>query len=227
MVSDLVRDHVGLREVAGGTEAALQLVVEREVDVDLVVGGAVERPDRGLCEEAAARVDAAREQDEARLLVGCGRGRHEGLVPDVLGVGEHDRHELPLLAVVRGLLVGLLVVLLRLRGRSAALLLRRDLSQQIERGFCPVSHASRRTTTRPVPPIPTMPPPPRPPCAVAHVIDVVALSAAAPLHALTLSRSAAGATAPSGFGVGMIVSGMSGPGPRRPPPSRSPARSRW
>ena len=37
VMADLVRDHVGLREIARRVEALLQLVVEVEVDVDLLV----------------------------------------------------------------------------------------------------------------------------------------------------------------------------------------------
>ena len=48
VVADLVGDHVGLGEVAGRAEAVAQLLVEAEVDVDLLVGRAVERPHRGL-----------------------------------------------------------------------------------------------------------------------------------------------------------------------------------
>ena len=46
VVADLVGDHVGLGEVAGGAEAVAQLVEEAEVDVGQPVGRAVEGPDR-------------------------------------------------------------------------------------------------------------------------------------------------------------------------------------
>ena len=39
VVADLVRDHVGLGEVAGRAELALELVVEGEVDIELLVAG--------------------------------------------------------------------------------------------------------------------------------------------------------------------------------------------
>ena len=60
MVAVLVGDHVRRGELALGAEAAGQLVVERQVDVDLAVGGAVERPDTGVG-LAAAGVDRAGE----------------------------------------------------------------------------------------------------------------------------------------------------------------------
>ena len=53
VVPDLVRDHVGLREVAGSAEAVLQLAEEGEVEVDALVGRAVVRPDAGRRAAAA------------------------------------------------------------------------------------------------------------------------------------------------------------------------------
>ena len=50
---ELVRDHVRLREVSRRAELVLQLVVEPEVDVDLLVVGAVEGPHRRLPDAAA------------------------------------------------------------------------------------------------------------------------------------------------------------------------------
>ena len=69
MVPDLVRDDVGLREIAGRAEAPLELVEEREVDVDALVGRAVEGSHRRRV-EAAGRLHHVREQDQVRLLVG-------------------------------------------------------------------------------------------------------------------------------------------------------------
>ena len=68
MVADLVRDDVGLGEVAGRPEPVAQIAVERQIDVELPVAGTVEGPDRRLG-EAAGRVDGAAEQHEPRLLV--------------------------------------------------------------------------------------------------------------------------------------------------------------
>ena len=47
MVAELVGDHVGLGEVAGGPEAISQLSEEAEVEIDLEIRGAVEGPDGG------------------------------------------------------------------------------------------------------------------------------------------------------------------------------------
>ena len=66
MVAVLVGNHVGLGErPALGPEARLQLSEEAEIDVDLLVGRAVERPHlraRG----AAARLHRVREEDGLR-----------------------------------------------------------------------------------------------------------------------------------------------------------------
>ena len=43
VMADLVREHVGLGEVPGRAEAALQLVEEAEVEVDLAIARAIER----------------------------------------------------------------------------------------------------------------------------------------------------------------------------------------
>ena len=62
---------VRLRErPARGAELRLQLVEEAEVDVDVPVGRAVERPDLGA-RGAAAGVDAAAEEAGLRRLVVC------------------------------------------------------------------------------------------------------------------------------------------------------------
>ena len=45
VVSDFMRDDVRLREVAGRTRPALQVLVERQVDVNVAIAGTIERPD--------------------------------------------------------------------------------------------------------------------------------------------------------------------------------------
>ena len=91
VVADLVREHVGLGEVAGCLEARLELPIEREVDVDLLVGGAVERA-RARTGPAAARLDGVGEQHQLRRRVLRAAGA-EDLAPGVLGVTEHGGHE--------------------------------------------------------------------------------------------------------------------------------------
>ena len=67
VVADLVREHVGLREIAGRAEALAQLVVEAEVDVEVLVGRAVERPGRG-----AGKPQAEFTLSEKSVSVGSG-----------------------------------------------------------------------------------------------------------------------------------------------------------
>ena len=91
VMPDLVRDHVGLREIARRLEALAQLAVEAEVDVDLLIGRAVERTHRRL-REAARRLHRAGEQHQLGLLV-LRPGLPEQRAPGVLGVGQHHRDE--------------------------------------------------------------------------------------------------------------------------------------
>ena len=68
VVADLVRDHIGIGEVAAGPEAALHLLEEREVDVDGLVERAVERP-HGRLRARRSRSGSRREQHELGRLV--------------------------------------------------------------------------------------------------------------------------------------------------------------
>src|SRR5574337_1699391 len=68
VVADLVRDDVSLREVARRAELLAQRVEEAEVDVDLLVGRAVERPHRRL-PDAARGAGRAAEQHQPRRLI--------------------------------------------------------------------------------------------------------------------------------------------------------------
>jgi len=92
-----VGDHVGLGEVARRVEAALQLLVEAEVDIHLLIGRAVERPHRRLA-HAAGRAGRAGEQHQRRVDVLLAVGA-EDLPPGVLGLGQHVADE-PALGVV-------------------------------------------------------------------------------------------------------------------------------
>ncbi len=68
MMTDLVRDHIGLGEIAGRGEAAGELVEEGGVEIDAAVGRAVERAHARIRLAAAGR-RAARVEDHARRLV--------------------------------------------------------------------------------------------------------------------------------------------------------------
>ena len=90
-MADLMRDDIGLGEVAWRFEPVLQLLVEVEVDIDLLVVRAVERAH--LREpDAAGRAHAAAEQHELGIAIALAIAR-EDVPPDVLGVAENHRHE--------------------------------------------------------------------------------------------------------------------------------------
>src|SRR6185436_12748581 len=119
VVPDLVRDHVGLGEVARRAKARLQLPVEGKVDVELLVAGAVERPHRRLA-DAAGRAHLALVEHQRRGPVLRARALEDG-APDVLGAAEHLRDELA--HVVRR----------RALGGRPAFLLRGDLLPDLDR----------------------------------------------------------------------------------------------
>jgi hypothetical protein len=66
MVSNLVRDDIGLREISGRTEATRELIEELGVDVDSLVVRAVEWPHRRLA-HSTGRPRPARVSDKMRL----------------------------------------------------------------------------------------------------------------------------------------------------------------
>src|SRR5262245_22441315 len=97
MVSDLMRDHVGLREFASLDGAAQKPLAdaaeEAGVEVDAPAGRAIERPGRRAREAAAALVGAF-EQPQPRGAVLLAFGL-ENRTPRILGVAEHSRDKLP------------------------------------------------------------------------------------------------------------------------------------
>ena len=92
-MADLVRDHVRRGEVARRAEAPRELLEEREVEVHLVVGRAVERARSATDAGAAPGLRAAREGDDRRARV-LPVGRGEELRPRVLRVLGDELREL-------------------------------------------------------------------------------------------------------------------------------------
>ena len=100
VVPDLVRDDVGRREVAASAHPR-ELVEEREVDVDALIAGAVERAGGRGARPAGRRVDAVVEH-EGRLAVGLAGGRRVHVLPHVLRLAEHGADVVAGLVVLRG-----------------------------------------------------------------------------------------------------------------------------
>src|SRR6185503_20838180 len=95
VMPDLVRDDIGLREVAGRAEALRQLVEEGEIDIDLRIARAVERPGR-RARVAAGGIDRVREEHQPGWLISV-----DELRPHVFGRGENGRCELSYLVAGR------------------------------------------------------------------------------------------------------------------------------
>ena len=115
VVADLVGDHVGLGKLARRAELPLQLVIEREVDVDLLVHGAVEGPRRGA-RHAAGALHLAGEHDELGGHIAPLEVRREQLPPHVLVLGKDCLDE-PGAGIVGRLLLRLRAGL-RCRGKA-------------------------------------------------------------------------------------------------------------
>ena len=92
MVADLMGDHIGFGEIAGRAELVLELVVEGEIDIELLIAWAVERP-RGGAGEAAGGAGGAGEEDERRRAIGA-TGLLEDRGPVILRVAKNLRNEL-------------------------------------------------------------------------------------------------------------------------------------
>src|SRR5829696_2574973 len=104
VMADLMGDHVGLRELAGHAKAALQVVEEGEVEIDPLVGRAIERSHRRLADAAFGARGVAVEHQLGLAILPA--ELPEGGRPDVLGALQHARHELGF--GVAGGLLGLL-----------------------------------------------------------------------------------------------------------------------
>jgi hypothetical protein len=94
VVPELVRDDVGLRELAAGAELARELVEEAEVDVHLLVFGAVEGARRRVA-QAAAGARRVRIKNELGVAVGPLLAR-ELRLPARLHVVQDEGHEVDL-----------------------------------------------------------------------------------------------------------------------------------
>ena len=180
MVTDLMGDHVGAREIAGRAEAAVELAEEVEVDVHLLIGRTIEWPGCRRC-HPARRLDQPREHDQLRRLVALA-ARREDLTPGVFGVGQNHRDELGLFILCwrsRSTLARALADLLAWAvtpGRS-----RCSTVFMSANGSTPSTSAAISAMTIPIPPTLT-PRLPKPVTATAHIFDVVAATTRFPSH---------------------------------------------
>ena len=91
-MSHLVRDHVRCSEITWGTESVSELRKEGQVEIDLLIQGAIKRAD-GCGIEAAGRVHCVGEKDQPGLFVDSAKGGEDSL-PGILGIGKDHGGEL-------------------------------------------------------------------------------------------------------------------------------------
>ncbi len=116
MVADFMRDHIRLGEVALRAKALLQLPEKLDIEIQLLVRRAVERPG-GCLRVAAGRLHRAGKQHQLGIDILPPR-LLEQRAPGVFGIGQHHGEKLLVLLILggqrgRGLLCGLLRLLLR------------------------------------------------------------------------------------------------------------------
>src|SRR5690348_16321154 len=102
-MSELVRQHICLREVARRAESRTQLIVESEVDVDLLIERAIEGS-HCLTADAATGLRRIAEQHELGVMPGRSRLLRKELRPRCLRRVEHEGDELHFLRFFRRLL---------------------------------------------------------------------------------------------------------------------------
>src|SRR4051812_10727266 len=116
-MADLMRHHIGLRELARAraciatVEAAFEIAEERGVEINLLVARAVERPHRGLRHPALVRAGRAGEHHQRRRAIALAV-LLECVFPDDLGRSENARNKLAHLVARRASLAGGLRLLL-------------------------------------------------------------------------------------------------------------------
>src|SRR5215203_3285147 len=91
-MTDFMRNYIRLREVARRIELPAQLLIEREIDVDLLVVGTVERSNRSAG-ETTRRAYLIRKQHERWLAI-LPPVLPKLIVPNVLGFCQHHPHKL-------------------------------------------------------------------------------------------------------------------------------------
>src|SRR5262245_49607991 len=91
VMADLMRNDVGLRHVSWRAEAVLEVLVEVEVDIDLLVEGAIKGTHLRHADSASGTRSAA-EQHERGIAIALPITGEE-ISPNVFGVGQNHGHE--------------------------------------------------------------------------------------------------------------------------------------
>ena len=92
MVTHFVRHDIGLGKLARCAQLVAQRLVKAQVDIDLLVAGAIERTHGGLT-RAAGRGGCTPKQHQLGLLV-LGSTLLEHIFPDIFRVGQYGGHKL-------------------------------------------------------------------------------------------------------------------------------------
>ena len=124
VMSNFVRDDVGLRKIASCTQAILEFMEKTQVDVNASIFWTIERTS-GPAREPAAGPNLVREDHQLWLLV-LAAHLPEDRMPGVFGIGQNDSDELrclitwPLIVELRSLRQLRLLLRLKQRLRIAA-----------------------------------------------------------------------------------------------------------
>ena len=87
MMTNFVRDYVGCGKITRRAESGLQLLKERQIDIELLISGAVERTHRGTG-AATGRTNLIPEQHERRFAI-LSPELGEDLAPLIFGFRQH------------------------------------------------------------------------------------------------------------------------------------------
>src|SRR5690606_31890755 len=92
MVTYFMGDNVCHGEITGCAKLALELLVKRKVDIDLMICRAIKRAAYCAC-EAALRLNVPRKKDKHRFLI-FGALLFKKRIPHIFGVFQHNGNEL-------------------------------------------------------------------------------------------------------------------------------------
>src|SRR5687767_13672433 len=88
---NLVCDHIGCGKVARRSESLVELTEERQIEVDLLIGRAIERPAGRRCRPTGG-LDGPLKEHKDRLAI-LAASTLEDTIPRLFGVPQHNRNE--------------------------------------------------------------------------------------------------------------------------------------